>query len=384
MKPIVYLDNAATTQPFPEVIKIITEEMKCSYANASSTYNIGRNAKSKMELTRKYIASQLGVSSAEITFTSGGTEANNWILLTAIKNLGIRRIITSKIEHHAVLKTIEKLAEIYPVEIDYVTFTECGDISIESIDYLLSKNKEKTLVSLMHINNEIGTILNLNAVGKLCENYNALFHTDTVQSIGHFQLNLTNNKIHFATASAHKFHGPKGIGFAFIKKGLKVKPLHYGGEQERSLRAGTEPIPLLIGMKKALELSNNNLEKNFEYISKLKEYAVTQLLKFIPTIVFNANSDKKNRNYNLLNIRLPISNEKAATTLFKLDLAGICCSRGSACQSGSNKPSHVLDIISSKQDLNFTSLRFSFSIFNTRKEIDYLVTQLVKLTYKAD
>ncbi len=379
MKPIVYLDNAATTKMLPEVIEVITKQMEQTYANASSTYSIGRKAKSDIELVRKNIAKHLGVSSAEIIFTSGGTEANNWILQTAVKDLGVKRIITSKIEHHAVLKTIEKLAVDYNIKVDYVSFTEEGDISIESIKILLAKDAGKTLVSLMHINNEIGTILDIKEVGMICESNEALFHTDTVQSIGHFSLNLKNSKVHFATASAHKFNGPKGIGFVFAKRGLKIRAMQYGGEQERGLRAGTESVPLIIGMEKALEVNLQNLDINYNYILGLKNFAINQFLKLIPDIVFNAHSNKASRNYNLLNIRLPISNEKAATTLFHLDLAGICCSRGSACQSGSNRPSHVLAVICPKKGLEFTSLRLSFSIYNTKIEINYLIERLIEV-----
>jgi len=375
----VYLDNSATTQMRPEVIESITQVMQSVYANASSTYSIGRKAKAEIELVRNKIAQSIGVSSSEIVFTSGGTEANNLILNTTIRDLGIKRIISSKIEHHAVLKTIEALASQYKIAVEYVDFTEDGDISIESLEELLGASKELTLVSLMHINNEIGTILNLEEVGNLCENHNAYFHTDTVQSIGHYELDLKKSKVHFATASAHKFYGPKGIGFAYVQQNLKAKASQYGGEQERGLRAGTEAVPLIVAMGKAFEIGYLELKKDQNYIIEIKKYAVLQLEKQIHNISFNAKSEKTYRNYNVLNVCLPISKEKASTILFQLDLAGICCSRGSACQSGSNKPSHVLAEVLSKEKLELTSLRFSFSIYTTKKEIDFMVEQLQKL-----
>jgi len=378
---IVYLDNAATTKMHPEIIECIMQSMQQIYANASSTYSIGRKAKAEIELIRKKIAKYIGVSSSEIVFTSGGTEANNLILQTVIRDLGVKRIITSKIEHHAVLKTIEVLAGQYNVIVDYVDFTKDGDISLQSVEQLLKAADSTTLVSLMHINNEIGTILDLKAVGDLCEVYKAYFHTDTVQSIGHYQLDLGISKVHFATASAHKFYGPKGVGFAYVRQNLKAQPSQYGGEQERGLRAGTEAVSLIVGMGMALDIGYENLEKDREYITSIKIYAIEQLEKHIPTIRFNAGSNLTNRNYNLLSVCLPIPKEKASTVLFQLDLAGICCSRGSACQSGSNKPSHVLKEVLSKDKLNFTSLRFSFSIDTTKQEIDYLVTQLLKLVF---
>jgi len=375
----VYLDNSATTQMRPEVIETITRVMHEVYANASSTYSIGRKAKSEIELVRKNIAQSIGVSSSEIVFTSGGTEANNLILNSLIRDLGVKRIITSKIEHHAVLNTIEVLSSQYNVVVEYVNFTEEGDISIESIKKLLEVSDELTLVSLMHINNEIGTILDLEVVGNLCETYNAYFHSDTVQSVGHYKLDLKKAKVHFATASTHKFYGPKGIGFAYLQQNLKVKSSQYGGEQERGLRAGTEAVPLIVAMGEALEKSYSELKKDQNHIASIKEYAALKLLEQIPEIKFNAESNRGDRNYNLLNVCLPVSSEKASTILFQLDLVGICCSRGSACQSGSNKPSHVLAEILPKEKLKFTSLRLSFSIYTTKNEIDYLVEQLQKL-----
>ncbi len=376
---IVYLDNAATTKMRPEVVDVISQSMKHSYANASSTYSIARSAKSEIELVRKNIAKHLGVTSSEIVYTSGGTEANNLILQAAVQNLGVTRIVTSKVEHHAVLKTIEALELIHSIEVEYVDFTKDGDISLKSLEEKLAGSTKTTLVSLMHINNEIGTVLDLQIVGELCKNNSAYFHTDSVQAIGHYSIDFAEYKVDFATASAHKFYGPKGVGFAYIKKNVNLKAIMHGGEQERGLRPGTEPVALIKGMGKALDLAYAELENEKKYIEDLKSYAVAELKKQITTIKFNAKSEEFYRNYNLLSVLLPVSNEKASTILFKLDLAGICCSRGSACQSGSNKPSHVLGEVLSKEKLAFTSLRFSFSIFNTKEEVDYLVQQLKKV-----
>lgn len=376
---IVYLDNAATTKMRPEVMEYMVQTMQHVYANASATYSIGRKTKAALESSRKRMAHLLGISSTEIIYTSGGTEANNMVLNSAVRDMGIKRIITSKIEHHAVLKTIETLVKQNDITIDYVDFTTDGDISLESLEKLLQANSNKTLVSLMHINNEIGTILDISEVGSLCHTYGAYFHTDTVQSVGHYPINFKESKVHFATASAHKFHGPKGIGFAYIAKNIGFRPSQLGGEQERGLRAGTEAVPLILAMDKAIEISYAKLVQEKTHISNIKKYTIEQLELLLPEINFNAKSNEVHRNYNLLNLRLPISSEKASTILFKLDMEGICCSRGSACQSGSNKPSHVLAAILPMVQLQYTSLRFSFSIYTTHEEIDLLIRTLKRI-----
>ena len=374
----VYLDNAATTPIRPEVIEVIITSMEQLYANASATYSIGRKSKAAIEGARKQIAQYIGVEASEVIFTSGGTEANNIILNTCLKDLGVKHIITSKIEHHAVLKTIEVLANQYKVKVSYLPILPCGEVCLETLTNKLASAEEKVLVSLMHINNEIGTILNMSTVGKLCETHNALFHSDTVQAVGHIPLELNNN-IHFATASAHKFYGPKGIGFAVIKKNLGVKPLFYGGEQERGLRAGTEATHQIVGMAEALKICTNNYVKDLEYVLAIKEYAIEAFKNNINDVSFNANSDRIDRKHSMLNVCLPVSNEKASIILFQLDMVGVCCSRGSACQSGSNKPSHVLVEFLTPDKLKLTSLRFSFSIFTTKKDIDYLIDSLKKI-----
>lgn len=369
----IYFDNAATTQLRPEVVLEITKVLTENYGNPSSTHSFGRQAKNLIELSRKSIAKNLNATSPEIIFTSCGTEANNFIIQSCIRDLKIERIITSKMEHHAVLHTVQILQEQYNVAIDYVTILPSGEIDLVHLSELLSQ-QSKTLVSLMHVNNEIGTILNLDRAAKICKQYQAYFHTDTVQSIGKVKIDLQETPIDFLVASAHKFHGPKGIGFAFIRKGISINPILLGGEQEKGLRAGTESVHNIVGMAKALELSYDNLEEEEKYISELKKYTFSQLESHFPGIKFNGNPSEAL--YNILNIILPFSEEKAAMILFNLDMKGIAVSRGSACQSGSSKPSHVLAEILTEEDLKKPSLRISFSHYNTVEDIDYLIENL--------
>lgn len=369
----IYFDNAATTQLRPEVVLEITKVLTENYGNPSSTHSFGRQAKNLIELSRKSIAKNLNATSPEIIFTSCGTEANNFIIQSCIRDLKIERIITSKMEHHAVLHTVQILQEQYNVAIDYVAILPSGEIDLVHLSELLSQ-QSKTLVSLMHVNNEIGTILNLDRAAKICKQYQAYFHTDTVQSIGKVKIDLQETPIDFLVASAHKFHGPKGIGFAFIRKGISINPILLGGEQEKGLRAGTESVHNIVGMAKALELSYDNLEEEEKYISELKKYTVSQLESHFPGIKFNGNPSETL--YNILNIILPFSEEKAAMILFNLDMKGIAVSRGSACQSGSSKPSHVLAEILTEEDLKKPSLRISFSHYNTVEDIDYLIENL--------
>ncbi|EKT4520367.1 cysteine desulfurase family protein [Flavobacterium psychrophilum] len=369
----VYLDNAATTQLRPEVIVEMTQVLMNDYGNPSSTHALGRHSKNLVELSRKIIAKNINCTAQEIIFTSCGTEANNFIIQSCFRDLKIERIITSKIEHHAVLHTVQILQKSYNIRIDYVNILPSGEIDLVHLSDLLSI-EGKTLVSLMHVNNEIGTILNLNRVAKICKQYQAYFHTDTVQSIGKTAFNLQETPIDFLVASAHKFHGPKGVGFAFIRKGILLNPILLGGEQEKGMRAGTECVHNIVGMAKALELSYLHLDEEEKYILKLKEYTISQLKSHFPEIKFNGNPEETF--YNILNIILPFSEEKTSMILFNLDMKGIAVSRGSACQSGSVKPSHVLAEILSKEDLKKPSLRISFSHYNTLEDIDYLIENL--------
>ncbi|MDI1306163.1 MAG: cysteine desulfurase family protein, partial [bacterium] len=304
----VYLDNASTTAIRPEVIQEMTKVMAEDYGNPSSTHSFGRNAKSILELSRKSIAKHLNGTAQEIIFTSCGTEANNWILRSAVKDLKVERIITSKIEHHAVLYTILVLQSEYGIQVDYVAVKPNGEIDITDLVELLSQDK-KTLVSLMHVNNETGTVLDLDRVGLICQEHNVLFHSDTVQSVGKTTIDLQALPINFIVASAHKFHGPKGVGFAFIRKNSGLQPLFFGGEQEKGLRAGTEALHQIAGMAKALELSYSNLEAERKHISELKSYLITQLEIEFPAFVINGSVDGF---YNILNVLLPFSEDKTA------------------------------------------------------------------------
>jgi cysteine desulfurase len=368
----VYLDNASTTAIRPEVIQEMTKVMTEDFGNPSSTHSFGRNAKSILELSRKSIAKHLNTSAQEIIFTSCGTEANNWILRSAVKDLKVKRIITSKVEHHAVLYTLLALQSEYDIQVDYVAVKPNGEIDITDLVELLSQ-ETKTLVSLMHVNNETGTVLDLERVGRICKQYNVLFHSDTVQSIGKTEIDLQAIPIDFIVASAHKFHGPKGVGFAFVRKNSGLQPIFYGGEQEKGLRAGTEALHQIAGMAKALDHSYTNLETERAYISGLKNYLITQLEIEFPAFAINGNVDGF---YNILNVLLPFSEDKTAMILFHLDMKGIAVSRGSACQSGTIKPSHVLAEMLSSEDLKKPSLRISFSHYNTKEDIDLLIEAL--------
>ncbi len=368
----VYLDSASTTQIRTEVIQEMTKVLVEDYGNPSSTHSFGRNAKNILELSRKAIAKQLNCSSQEIIFTSCGTESNNWILRSAVKDLKVKRIITSKIEHHAVLHTVEALQKEYNIQVDYVALKSDGEIDITDLVELLSQEK-KTLVSLMHVNNEIGTVLDIERVGRICQQYNALFHSDTVQSVGKTKLDLQVIPVDFIVASAHKFHGPKGVGFAFVRRRSGLRPLFFGGEQEKGLRPGTEGVHQVAGMAKAFELSYHNLEADTKHISELKAYLIGQLEINFPEHKINGNQDGF---YTVVNVQLPFSEDKTAMILFHLDIKGIAVSRGSACQSGSISPSHVLEEILPKEEVNKPSLRISFSHYNSKEDIDYLISCL--------
>lgn len=371
----VYLDNAATTAIHPEVIAAITNVMAETYGNPSSTHSFGRVAKSLLETARKTVAAQIGAEAREIVFTSGGTEADNLILRNAVKHLGIRRIITSKTEHHAVLHTVEALEREFEIAIEYVQLTGCGLPDMAALEALL-QDEIPTLVSLMHVNNETGVILDLMKTGELCRKYGALFHSDTVQSIGKTMMNLKELPVDFIAASAHKFHGPKGVGFAFVRKGIVLEPMIFGGEQEKGLRAGTEALHQVVGMAKALELAYKNLDEDSSHINDLREYMLGRLAEYFPGFTLNGHTEDNKFLYTIANVLLPLPEEKTAMILFSLDMKGIAVSRGSACQSGSIKPSHVLAEILSGSDLKKPSLRISFSHYNTKEDIDLFIAAL--------
>ena len=378
----VYFDNAATTPLYPEVVEKITEVLSNTYGNPSSTHALGRGAKSLIEYSRKQIAKELNALPSEIIFTSGGTEADNFILHSCVRDLGVQVVISSLIEHHAVLHTLEVLAKEYPIQIVYVNLTERGDIDLQHLKNLLEQYTEKkVLVSLMHLNNEIGNILPLKEVATLCKEKGAYFHSDTVQSVGHYSIDLQEIPVDFITASAHKFHGPKGVGFAFIRKGIVLHSIITGGEQEKGLRAGTEAVHNIAGMEVAFNLCYKNLDKNTEKLKNLKQYFIHQLKHHFPEIVFNGTSESlKESSYAIVNVGFPALQQQDNTLLFQLDLKGIACSKGSACQSGSVQVSHVLSAFMPKEALQYPSLRFSFSAFNTIEEVDFLIESLKEIS----
>ncbi|WP_418498402.1 cysteine desulfurase family protein [Flagellimonas sp.] len=370
----VYLDNAATTQVRDEVIARMQEALAMHYGNPSSTHSFGRSAKTMVEQARKTIAKTLNAQASEIIFTSGGTEADNMILRCAVRDLGVKTIITSRIEHHAVLHTVEELEKEYGIEVGYVDLDEVGNPKLDHLEQLLQKDSSKKLVSLMHVNNEIGNVVDIEAVGKMCKANGALFHSDTVQSIGHYPWDVQSVQVDFMTAAAHKFHGPKGIGFAFIRKNSGLKPLIVGGAQERGFRAGTEPFHNIVGLEEAFVRAYEHLEEETKTVKELKKYFLEKVKEEIPGAVFNGLSgDMDKSTYTLANVRLPLDKQKGLMLLFHLDMKGIACSKGSACQSGSDKGSHVLTEILSDGELAKPSLRFSFSMYNTKEDLDYTI-----------
>ena len=373
----IYLDNAATTPIAKEVIDVMRESMLENFGNPSSTHQFGRKAKNLVETARKNIANLLNASAAEIIFTAGGTEADNLILHNAVTNLGVKRMITSKIEHHAVLHTVAFLKDTCNIEVDFVDVLPTGDISLKHLEDLLKKTNKKTLVSLMYINNEIGNILPLKQVCDLCDTYNALFHSDTVQAVGHYTINLQETPIDFMVASAHKFHGPKGVGFAYFKKGFGIQPMFHGGDQEKGARSSTENVHGILGMEKAFLIASKTLESDMMTMNTLKVFFMKELLNINPNIRFNGQSSNiELSSCTILSVSLPIKNE---LLLFNLDLYGIAVSGGSACQSGSSNGSHVLSEITSDDLEGYTSVRFSFSRFTKKEDLIYTVQQLKKL-----
>ncbi len=370
----VYFDNAATTKIREEVLLKMVDIMREVPGNPSSTHAVGRTAKSHIENARKSIATHFNVTAAEIVFTSGGTEADNLVINSVVRDLGVKRIITSRIEHHAVLHAAEEVAKSYDIVLDFVPLKECGTPDEVALEEMLKVSDVKTLVSLMHVNNEVGNMIDIKSIAAMCKRYGALVHSDMVQSIGHFRLDFKEILVDYAAGAAHKFHGPKGVGFAFVRKNSGLKPLIYGGSQERGLRAGTEGVHNIVGLATALEYAYNNLEQEKEYIQGIKDYFAERVVEEIPSVKLNGNcSDAEKSTYTLLNVCLPIPSEKALMLLFQLDLKGIACSKGSACQSGSDKGSHVLQEILKEEDLKKPSVRFSFSKYNTKEEVDYVV-----------
>ncbi|HYK44271.1 MAG TPA: cysteine desulfurase family protein [Parafilimonas sp.] len=371
----IYFDNAATTPLDPQVLEAMMPYLTTHFGNPSSIYSYGRETRLAVENARKTVAKILGANPGEIFFTSGGTESSNMAICAAVHDLCCVRIITSPIEHHATLHTVEHLHKTGKVALDYVNVLPNGHIDLSHLEELLSPSMGKTLVTLMHANNEIGNIIDIQAVGNLCKKYGAIFHSDTVQTVGHFPFNLHATPVDFINGSAHKFHGPKGVGVIYVSEKIKIQPFVHGGSQERNMRAGTENIYGIVGFAKALEIATANYDREREHISGLKKYMMTELSQHINGVSFNGDPDGCSL-YTVLSVNFP-KTEKSELILFNLDINNICASGGSACTSGANMSSHVIGAISPNSDL--VTVRFSFSKNNTRDEVDRVVSQLKEI-----
>ncbi len=373
----VYLDNAATTPIDKEVLQAMYEVMETRFGNPSSIHSHGRESRALLEKARKTISTILKVSPSEIFFTSGGTEADNMAIRSGIIDHQIKHVITSELEHHAVLHPLQAMERERVIRISYVKSDSKGNINFDHLVSLLQAN-ERSFISLMHANNEIATITDIQRIGDLAEQYNALFHCDSVQTMGHFPIDVKHIKVHFLTCSAHKLHGPKGIGFLYINHNVKISPMIFGGAQERNMRGGTENLYGIVGLAKAFEIAYRNMDIDRVYILELKSFMIQELRKVIPTAVFHGETSPENSLYTVLNVSFPPV-EIADMLLFNLDIAGISASGGSACSSGSNIGSHVLRAIGA--DPERPAIRFSFSKFNTKAEILYTVERLKELFY---
>jgi cysteine desulfurase len=371
----VYFDNAATTPLDTEVTKEMIKVMETTFGNPSSIHAYGREARTIIEKSRKTIANLLGTSPAEIFFTSSGTEADNMAIRCGIVDHNIKHAITSRIEHHAVIHTFEALEKTGIIKLSFVDVDAKGNIYYDHLETLL-KDNDRSFVSIMHANNEIGTLSDMERIGDLCETYNAIYHCDTVQTMGHYRHDLSKLKAHFLVCSAHKLHGPKGVGFLHISHRIKIKPLIYGGAQERNMRGGTENIYGIAGLAKALEIAYAEMEKHQQHIQGLKTYMRDQLIENIPGISFNGETDADKSLYTVLNVQFP-EMEMADMLLFSLDIAGISASGGSACSSGTDIGSHVLTAIGASTTR--PSIRFSFSKYNTKEEVNYTVAKVREL-----
>ncbi|MEI8110677.1 MAG: cysteine desulfurase family protein [Chitinophagia bacterium] len=372
----IYLDNAATTPLDPQVLDSMMPYLTTHFGNPSSIYSYGRETRMAIEKARKSVAGLLGARPAEIFFTSGGTESSNTAINAAINDLGCTRIISSPIEHHATLHTIEYLHKQGKVALDYVALLPNGHIDLQHLTHLLQQPGGKCLVTLMHANNEIGNLLNLEAVGTLCREYDAIFHSDTVQTVGHYPFNLQQLPVDFITGAGHKFHGPKGVGMLYISDRIKINPFIHGGSQERNMRAGTENLYGIVGFARALELANENFAKESSYIQGLKNYMMEQLTAEISGVSFNGDPTGDSL-YTVLNVSFP-KTDKSEMLLFNLDIHQVCVSGGSACSSGASKGSHVIEALHNTNE-EIVPVRFSFSKHNTREEIDYTIQLLKKV-----
>jgi cysteine desulfurase len=371
----IYFDNAATTQLDREVLDAMMPYMTTHFGNPSSIYSYGRESRLAIENARKTVGRLLNAHPGEIFFTSGGTESNNTAILSAVRDLGCRHIISSPVEHHAVLHTVQYYGGNDGASYSFVKLLPNGHVDLKDLEEQLASQKERCLVTLMHANNEIGSLLPIKAVGELCQRYNAIFHSDCVQTVGHYPIDLRKLPVHFISASGHKFHGPKGVGLLYVNDTVKIKPFIFGGGQERNMRAGTENLYGVVGFAKALELAMANYEKDSAYIQSLKTYMITQLRKHIKDVAFNGDPES-NSLYTVLSAAFPRT-EKAEMILFNLDINNICVSGGSACSSGADIGSHVIQAVNNNPDL--VTVRFSFSKHNTKEEVDRVVEKVKEL-----
>jgi len=373
----IYFDNAATTKLDPLVLEAMLPFLAEQYGNPSSVYSIGRYARFMVETARKKVSELLGTKSSSIYFTSGGTESNNTAILAAIRDCGCNCIITSPIEHHAVLHTVEFYSASFNIPLLFVALTSEGTVDYADLEIKLGEQSlagRKCLVSLMHANNETGALLDIPRVSELCKAHSALFHSDCVQTIGHYPVELDKSGIHFASASGHKFHGPKGSGILYIHNELKIKPLIHGGSQERNMRAGTENVHGIIGFTKALELSMQHYQKDSLHIQSVKNEMKKQLTSAFSNISFNSPEESL---YTVLSVCFPNS-LFGDNLVLDLDKNNICVSGGSACSGGN--ASHVMVALNKIETCN--TVRFSFSKFNRLTEVetvvDILKNQLIK------
>lgn len=371
----IYFDNAATTPLDPLVLQAMMPYLTQYYGNPSSIYSYGRESRLAIENARKSVAANLRVSPGEIFFTSGGTESNNTAIITAVRDLGCRRIITSPIEHHATLHTVQFLEKLGEVAVNYVKMLPSGRIDLDDLEHLLDIHNEKCLVTLMHANNEIGTMLKLKEAGKICKKYEAIFHSDTVQTVGHYPIDLSGLNLHFISGSAHKFHGPKGVGILYVNGGIKIHPLIHGGSQERNMRAGTENVYGIVGFASALQLAAEHYEKDSKHILQVKIYMAEQLQQHIADVSFNGESITKSL-YTVLSVNFPLT-FKSEMLLYSLDMKNVCVSGGSACSSGVDAGSHVIKALHNSADK--VTVRFSFSKNNTKDEVDKVIKILKDL-----
>jgi cysteine desulfurase len=371
----IYFDNAATTPLDKEVLDAMLPYMTSQFGNPSSIYSYGRESRLAIENARKTVARLLNAHPGEIFFTSGGTESNNTAILSSIRDLGCRHIISSKVEHHAVLHTVEHYGCSENMTYSFVKLLPDGHVDLNDLESQLASNTNRCLVSLMHANNEIGNILDIDAVGNLCKKYNAIFHSDCVQTVGHYPIDLRKTPVHFISAAGHKFHGPKGIGMLYVNDNVKIKPFIFGGGQERNMRAGTENLYGIIGFAKALEIAMANCAEHSAYIQSLKAYMIAELRKNIEGVCFNGDQEGRCL-YTVLSVAFPRT-EKSEMILFNLDMSNICASGGSACSSGADIGSHVIRAINNNP--NLVTVRFSFSKHNTKEEIDTVVKKLQEM-----